>query len=161
RQGDNRPVKITHVSVNLTTPAPWRELPGARSTDKLHDYQEATYTQEQFRAFQHNSSAGNGGNPLQFEVDDIRPNQVGQTQDAQVTVEVEPIACSSGINPMATHAGGGSEGARYGAMQGALYGSVVPIAGTLVGAGVGALVGAIGSESVENFAGGWANVYEH
>lgn len=161
------PVKITHVSVNLTTPAPWRELPGLKSTDKLHDYQELTYTREQFRAFEANGSAANGGQPVQFNIDDTRPG-APLGQDAAIEAEVETITFSFGINPLATHMTG-LEGAKLGAVGGAatglVYGSVVPIAGNIagavVGAAVGAVIGGLGLEAGENLGGGWDQVYEH
>jgi phosphatidylinositol-4,5-bisphosphate 4-phosphatase len=161
------PVKITHVSVNLTTPSPWRELPGLKSTDKLHDYQELTYTQEQFRAFGTHSSSANGGAPTQFQIDDTRPGG-GLGQDANIDVEVETITFSFGINPLATHMTGSSAvkgGAVIGGAIGGAIGTIVPIAGNIagaiVGAGVGALVGALDEEAVQNFVGGWDKVYEH
>jgi phosphatidylinositol-4,5-bisphosphate 4-phosphatase len=102
--GDNRPVKITHVSVNLITPAGWRELPGMEGTKKLHDYQEQTYTLEQFNAFHENSTAHTGG-PIQFHVDDDRTPGHGVVlagNDTPINVEVDVISFSFGINPMAT-----------------------------------------------------------
>ncbi|MBI1247929.1 hypothetical protein GC197_08835 [bacterium] len=98
------PVKITHVSVNLVTPAGWRELPGFHKTDKLHDYQEKTYTESQFDAFQANSTEGNGGS-VQFQIDDDREDGVGINplgEDVDIEVDVDVIAFSFAINPMAT-----------------------------------------------------------
>ena len=97
QQGDNTPVRMTHVSVNLTTPAGWRELPGFHRTDGLHDYQEQTYTQSQFEAFRANSSQQTGG-PISFELDDGS----GLGQDVAVPVTVRTISFSFGINPIAT-----------------------------------------------------------
>jgi phosphatidylinositol-4,5-bisphosphate 4-phosphatase len=99
-------VKLTHVSVNLTTPAGWRELPGMKNTDKFHDYQELTYTQEQFRAFEANSTAGQGEGrtSVEFQVDDDRPEGT-LGQDAGINVDVDSISFSFGINPLATGPG--------------------------------------------------------
>jgi phosphatidylinositol-4,5-bisphosphate 4-phosphatase len=103
--GNNAPpVKLTHVSVNLTTPASWRELPGMEKTERLHDYQELTYTREQFRAFQANTSAGQGRTSVEFQVDDDR-NQPTLGQDARINVDVDVISFSFGINPLATGKG--------------------------------------------------------
>lgn len=99
--GNTNPVKITHVSVNLTTPAAWRELPGMKNTGTFHDYQELTYTKEQFRAFAANSSAAHGGGPVTLHVDDTRPGGA-LGQDVAVPVEVDTICFSFGINPIAT-----------------------------------------------------------
>lgn len=102
--GNNAPIKITHVSVNLITPAGWRELPGMVRTDTFHDYQEKTYTLEQFSAFNENTTAHNGG-PVPFQIDDDRPpglGIVGQGQDVAINVDVDVIAFSFGINPIAT-----------------------------------------------------------
>jgi phosphatidylinositol-4,5-bisphosphate 4-phosphatase len=90
------PVKVTHVSLNLTTPSPTRERPGPRSMFPNH--QEKTYTEEQFRAFEA-SSKGKDGGPASFKVD----NPAGPDQpDVDINVEVDPITFSFGINPMAT-----------------------------------------------------------
>lgn len=104
QNGNPTPIKITHVSVNLITPAGWRELPGMVKTDTFHDYQEKTYTQEQFRAFHENTTEGTGG-PVIFHLDDDRPPGLGivnQGQDTQIEVDVDVIAFSFGINPIAT-----------------------------------------------------------
>jgi len=97
---DPTPVKITHVSVNLITPAGWRELPGLRGTDKLHDYQEQTYTFAQFDAFHANTTERNGA-PLVFRIDDDRPHGTN-LQDVNINVDVDVISFSFGINPLAT-----------------------------------------------------------
>lgn len=98
------PVKITHVSVNLVTPAGWREMPGFHKTDKLHDYQELTYTESQFDAFHANSTEGSGG-PVTFQIDDDRPPGVdidALGEDVDIAVDVDAITFSFAINPMAT-----------------------------------------------------------
>lgn len=164
QNGNPAPVKITHVSINLTTPSPVRELPGVRG--KLPDYQELTYTKEQFRAFEANSSAGQGG-PVTFHVDDTRPGGA-LGQDVALQVEVDTINFSFGINPLATGITGQMAvrgGAGLGAAIGAAVGTIVPVAGTiagaLVGSAIGAAVGAISPETVQDALGGWGEVYEH
>lgn len=93
---DPTPVKVTHVSVNLITPASIREIPLVRG--KLPDYQENTYTQAQFQSF---DTASNQGQPMTMKVDDERvPHNVQQDQD--INVQVDVIAFSFGINPLAT-----------------------------------------------------------
>ena len=104
--GDDRPVKMVHVSVNLTTPAAWREVPVLRdNVGALHDYQELTYTKEQFRAFDANTSAGQKRAFVEFQVDDDRVQQGpggNLGQDRQINVDVDAISFSFGINPLAT-----------------------------------------------------------
>lgn len=111
------PVKIVHVSVNLTTPAPLREKPvlkqllGAASGKNMEDYQEKTYTEAQFAAFRANSTEGNGGHPLGFKIDDDRqlplpPGMAPLGQDADISVDVDVISFSFAINGMATGGGG-------------------------------------------------------
>jgi phosphatidylinositol-4,5-bisphosphate 4-phosphatase len=97
--GNADPVKITHVSLNLTTPSPGREIPVVRSM--FPDHQELTYTEEQFRAFEA-SSAGKDGGPAAFKVD----NPAGANHPAlDIKVEVDPITFSFGINPWSTKYG--------------------------------------------------------
>ncbi len=111
------PVKIVHVSVNLTTPAPLREKPvlkqmlGAVSGKNMEDYQEKTYTEAQFAAFKANSTEGNGGHPIGFKIDDDRqqplpPGMAPMGQDADISVDVDVISFSFAINGMATGSGG-------------------------------------------------------
>jgi phosphatidylinositol-4,5-bisphosphate 4-phosphatase len=103
--GDNRPVKITHLSVNLVTPSKPRDLLiAATARHVLPHHMEARYTDEQFAAFQANTNVGNGGQPLQLQVDDTRPGG-GLGQDVNVNVDVDTIAFSFAINPLATGRG--------------------------------------------------------
>jgi phosphatidylinositol-4,5-bisphosphate 4-phosphatase len=100
--GDNTPVKLTHVSVNLVTPSGVRELPVVEMVKpEVHDYKELTYTKNQFSAFDANTSAGQGANSVPFQVDDDRPNQPPH-QDVRINVDVDVISFSFAINPMAT-----------------------------------------------------------
>lgn len=93
---DPTPVKVTHVSVNLITPAGIREVPLVRG--KLPDYQENTYTQAQFESF---ATASNQGQPMTLKVDDER-NVNAIQQDEDINVQVDVISFSFGINPLAT-----------------------------------------------------------
>lgn len=93
---DTTPVKVTHVSVNLITPASIREYPLIRG--KLPDYQENTYTQAQFQSF---DTASNQGQPMTLKVDDER-NVNAVQQDEDIHVQVDVISFSFGINPLAT-----------------------------------------------------------
>ena len=70
----------------------------------LPHHMEARYTDEQFAAFQANTTAGNGGQPLQLQVDDTRAGG-GLGQDVGVNVDVDTIAFSFAINPLATGRG--------------------------------------------------------
>jgi phosphatidylinositol-4,5-bisphosphate 4-phosphatase len=111
RAGNPEPVKVTHVSLNLTTPSPIRELPILRSF--LPDHQELTYTEEQFRAFEA-SSTGEDGGPVQFTVDDPDGEDASEVD---IDVDVDTITFSFGLNPLATEYGSGVE-----AVQNALAG---------------------------------------
>jgi phosphatidylinositol-4,5-bisphosphate 4-phosphatase len=77
-----------HVSVNLISPDTMRDFFG------VQDYQERTYTQNQFRAFEENS--GPGQTLRVFDPD--RPGQKGQARQ----VDVDTITFSFGINGIAT-----------------------------------------------------------
>ncbi|HLT03105.1 MAG TPA: inositol phosphate phosphatase SopB [Geminicoccaceae bacterium] len=102
--GDNRPVKITHVSVNLVTPSKPRDvLIAATGRRFLPHHMEARYTDEQFAAFEANTTAGNQGQPVKLVVDDPDPNGLGQ--DVELDVDVDVIAFSFAINPLATGRG--------------------------------------------------------
>lgn len=106
---DNRPVKLTHVSVNLITASTARDLgiqagiPGLRGK---RAYEEGTFTDSQFAAFEANTSRANGGQPVRFQLDDERPQGPGQPgtghQDVNTNVHVDAITFSFAINPMAT-----------------------------------------------------------
>lgn len=77
--------KLVHVSVNLISPDSLRDNLGVNA------YQERTYTFNQFEAFEANSGAGK----------DLRLLG-GDHQDRTVTVDVEAITFSFGINAIAT-----------------------------------------------------------
>jgi len=77
--------KLVHVSVNLISPDSLRDKLGVDA------YQERTYTFNQFEAFDANSGAGK----------DLRLLG-GDHQDRTVTVDVETITFSFGINAIAT-----------------------------------------------------------
>jgi phosphatidylinositol-4,5-bisphosphate 4-phosphatase len=98
---DTTPVSMSHVSVNLTTPAGWRELPGFAKTALFHDYQEQTYTRAQFEAFKANFSIVTGRQHVTLKIDDTRPNgDLGQ--DVEIAVRLDVFSFSFGINPLAT-----------------------------------------------------------
>ena len=88
RPQDAPPPRLVHVSVNLISPDTMRDVFGVR------DYQERTYTQNQFRAFEANS--GPGQSLRVFDPD--HPDQPGQARD----VDVDTITFSFGINGIAT-----------------------------------------------------------
>lgn len=77
--------KLVHVSVNLISPDSLRDTLGVDA------YQERTYTFNQFEAFEANSGVGK----------DLRLLG-GDHQDRTVTVDVEAITFSFGINAIAT-----------------------------------------------------------
>ncbi|MGB7484126.1 MAG: inositol phosphate phosphatase SopB [Castellaniella sp.] len=81
------PPRLVHVSVNLISPDSLRDNLGIR------DYQERTYTESQFRAFEANS--GPGRNLRLFD-----PQDPGNHDD--VRVDVDAITFSFGINAIAT-----------------------------------------------------------
>lgn len=159
------PVRITHVSVNLVTPSPIREVPLGRTF--APDYQEMTYTDAQFRAFESKNGAQT------FQLDDNRTPGVGivpQGQDVNLNVEVDAITFSFAINPLATGANTGAAigvGVAAGAVSGALAGTVLlPGIGTGIGAGIGAVgglvAGVVAREEIKDAVlAGWNGVYEH
>ena len=101
---DNTPVKITHVSVNLVTPSKPRDVLIATTGRRiLPHHMEARYTDEQFAAFEANSTAGHQGRPVKLQVD--APDPAGLGQDVPVEVDVDVIAFSFAINPLATGKG--------------------------------------------------------
>ena len=97
RKGPVAPIKVTHVSVNLTTPSDIREWPLARK--KWSNHQEKTYTEAQFEAFESLTSAANDGNPVQFQIQDPDPSK---NESIDVDVDLDVISFSFGINPLAT-----------------------------------------------------------
>ncbi|MFC4297763.1 inositol phosphate phosphatase SopB [Castellaniella hirudinis] len=88
RPQDAPPPKLVHVSVNLISPDTMRDFFGVK------DYQERTYTRNQFRAFEENS----GPNQSLRVFDPDHPGQQGQVRD----VDVDTITFSFGINGIAT-----------------------------------------------------------
>ncbi|WP_368641165.1 inositol phosphate phosphatase SopB [Castellaniella ginsengisoli] len=88
RPQDAPPPRLVHVSVNLISPDSLRDNLGIR------DYQERTYTQNQFRAFEANSGPGQT-----LRVFD--PNNPAQRGEAR-TVNVDAITFSFGINAIST-----------------------------------------------------------
>lgn len=100
--GDNTPVKVTHVSVNLITPSTPRDWVIETSGRKvMPHHMEGAYTDNQFRAFAANTTAGNNGQPVTLKVDDTRPNGA-LGQDVDINVDVDVISFSFAINPLAT-----------------------------------------------------------
>ncbi|CCB66664.1 inositol phosphate phosphatase SopB [Hyphomicrobium sp. MC1] len=96
---NGQPVTLTHVSVNLTTPSEVREYPILRGA--IPDYQELTFTQEQFRVF----GTYKANQPAQFTVADPAGGPTAPEQN--VLVNVDPITFSFGINHLATSKLGG------------------------------------------------------
>ncbi len=90
-----KPVKMTMVSVNLITPSPARELLPIKDSAALKDYQELTYTKNQFAAFAAHTKKHTGRNASLVVTD-------ANNQDQTVTVELDAICFSFGINPLAT-----------------------------------------------------------
>ncbi|MBB3948926.1 inositol phosphate phosphatase SopB [Aureimonas jatrophae] len=158
--GPVQPILLTHVSVNLVTPSPIREytvtrpLVGLAFRKDMTDYQELTYTKEQFRAFEAVSTGAAGAAREVLVADPDDPNR-----DVAVAARVDTIAFSFAINSLATGTGGafdvvsgwgkvyednrgamerfigdlgsretgvGSEGARPGGFIGSIYSRVDP-----------------------------------
>lgn len=88
RPQDAPPPRLVHVSVNLISPDSLRDNLG------IQDYQERTYTQNQFRAFEANS--GQGQSLRVFDPD--HPERQGEAR----TVDVDAITFSFGINAIST-----------------------------------------------------------
>ncbi|MGA0583465.1 MAG: hypothetical protein ACO2ER_06100, partial [Castellaniella sp.] len=88
RPQDAPPPRLVHVSVNLISPDSLRDNLG------IQDYQERTYTQNQFRAFEANS--GQGQTLRVFDPD--HPERQGEAR----TVDVDAITFSFGINAIST-----------------------------------------------------------
>ena len=88
RHEDAPPPRLVHVSVNLISPDTMRDV------FKVQDYQERTYTRNQFRAF--DTHSGPGQQLRVFNPD--RPGQQGQVRE----VDVDTITFSFGINGIST-----------------------------------------------------------
>jgi phosphatidylinositol-4,5-bisphosphate 4-phosphatase len=100
--GDNTPVKVTHVSVNLITPSTPRDWVIEKTNrGVMPHHMEGRYTDNQFEAFRANTTAGNNNQPVTLTVDDTRPGgQLGQ--DVDINVDIDVISFSFAINPLAT-----------------------------------------------------------
>jgi phosphatidylinositol-4,5-bisphosphate 4-phosphatase len=88
RPQDAPPPRLVHVSVNLISPDSLRDNLG------IQDYQERTYTQNQFRAFEANSGPGQTLRVF----DPGHPERQGEAR----TVDVDAITFSFGINAIST-----------------------------------------------------------